>query len=171
MGGARPEWEALETAFADHRGQIYRFLLRRTRNHHEAEELTGRVFLEAAEALAGASGEPRSLLAWLYTVAERRFIDEVRRKDTARKRLALAAASPPEETVYSRQVSVALRTAIEELPAEQRDIVIRRVIRGQKFSEIAADIGVSVPACKMRLSRAVAQIRATLEQQDLRTDA
>ncbi|MBA3736534.1 MAG: sigma-70 family RNA polymerase sigma factor [Actinobacteria bacterium] len=57
-----------EEAFRRHSAQIYRYLLRRTGNESEAEELTQRVFADAAAALSS-SDPPDSLLAWLYAVA------------------------------------------------------------------------------------------------------
>ena len=64
-----------EAAFRRHYGDVYRYLRRRTGDHHEAEELTQRVFADAAASLDGAE----TPLAWLYTVARRRFADQARR--------------------------------------------------------------------------------------------
>jgi RNA polymerase sigma-70 factor, ECF subfamily len=163
-----PENRSLATAFAEYQGHIYRFLLRRTGNHHDAEELTQRVFADAAEALSGRSVPPRSLLAWLYTVAERRFIDEVRRRETARRGISRLEPSPPQDQIYGREVATALREAIRELPEGQRIVVVRKVLQGHSFADIAQELGITVDACKMRLSRAVAQIRIELERQGLR---
>src|SRR5919202_2104695 len=74
-----------ERAFRRHYGDVYRFVRRRTRDHHEAEELAQQVFADAAASLR-ADGRPP--LAWLYAVAKRRFADEARRRrvraDTSR---------------------------------------------------------------------------------------
>src|SRR5256885_1881660 len=88
-----------EAVFRRHYGDVYRFLRRRTRDHHEAEELTQRVFADAAAAL-GERG-PEEPLAWLYTVARRRFADAVRRshrhvelRDAPAAQPAAGAAAP-----------------------------------------------------------------------------
>lgn len=158
---------AAEQAFRRHSGQIYRYLLRLTGDHHEAEELTQRVFTDAAAALSSPN-PPESLLGWLYAVAERRFVDELRR----RKRLAEFVAATPREprqadTSYGRAVAQALAREIERLPTEQREVVVMKVLEGRSFAEIAARLGATEAACKMRLSRAIRTLRAALERQGL----
>jgi RNA polymerase sigma-70 factor, ECF subfamily len=165
-----PENRSLAAAFAEYQSHIYRFLLRRTGNHHDAEELTQRVFADAAETLSGRSAPPRSILAWLYTVAERRFIDEVRRRETARRGIASLEPPPPPDQIYGHEVAAALRHAIHALPEGQRIVVVRKVLQGRSFADIAQELGITVDACKMRLSRAVARIRIELETQGIRGD-
>jgi RNA polymerase sigma-70 factor (ECF subfamily) len=154
-----------EVAFERYNLHVYRFLLKRTGDHYEAEELTQRVFADAAEALSGREDPPNSVLAWLYTVAERRFIDDVRRRVTARRAVAyLAKSSTAPDLTYNSDVVVALKETIAKLPEAQRVVVVRKVIHGESFAEIAADLEVTVDACKMRLSRAVATLREQLEE-------
>jgi RNA polymerase sigma-70 factor (ECF subfamily) len=158
-------------AFAQFHDQIYRFLLHRTRSHHDADELAQRVFADAAETLARSEMPPRSVLALLYTIAERRFIDEVRRRSTARDGLQrLGGASSPDYD-YGREIGAALTKAIAKLPDEQRAVVVMKLLQGRSFADIAERLGVSVDACKMRLSRAVKQIRADLERSGVGPDA
>lgn len=155
-------------AFRHYGPQVYRFLLKRTGDHHDAEELTQRVFAEAAEVLARYSEPPRSMLGWLCTVAERRFVDEVRHRVIARRALPLLAdASPAPDLNYSREVAAALRECIAALPEEQRVVVVRKVINGEPFAAIADDLGISTDACKMRLSRAIAKLRQELAEMGL----
>jgi DNA-directed RNA polymerase specialized sigma24 family protein len=57
---------------------VYVFVLRRVRTHHDAEDLAQEVFVDAVEAELESENPP--LLAWLYTVARRRLIDDLRRQ-------------------------------------------------------------------------------------------
>jgi RNA polymerase sigma-70 factor, ECF subfamily len=169
--GATEGHAAAGEAFRDYRGQVYRFLLRRTGDHHDAEELTQRVFLEATIALQGRAVKPASTLAWLYAIAERRFIDEIRRRTVARR--GVRQLSPTDEApdlAYGREVSRALRDAMTRLPEDQRRVVILKLLHGMRFAEIADELGISEAACKMRLSRAVAQIKQELGEQGLAPD-
>lgn len=121
------------------------------------------MFAEAAQALRSEAPRPTSLLAWLYTVAERRFVDEVRHRVVARRGLALLR--PPDEgpdLVYSAEIIEAVKAAIARLPADQQRIVVMKILEGRRFAEIADVFGISEAACKMRLSRAVAQIKSDL---------
>jgi RNA polymerase sigma-70 factor (ECF subfamily) len=159
--------DSAEHAYRDYRGHVYRFLLRRTRNSHEAEELTQRVFADAASALEDEE-PPRSLLSWLYTVAERRLVDEIRRGVSARRGLILLR--PPEEApdlAYSAEILAGVRQALANLPEDQRRIVVMKVLEGRSFAEIAREFEISEAACKMRLSRAITQVKSDLRKQGL----
>lgn len=156
-----------EQAYRRHGGRIYRYLLHRTGNHHDAEELTQQVFADAAAALS-APHPPDSVLSWLYTVAERRLVDELRR----RKRFTEFSSSAPRapeaaDAVYGRAVARSLRDAIAALPPDQREVVVLKVLEGRRFADIAARLGVSEAACKMRMSRAARALRAALEHEGL----
>jgi RNA polymerase sigma factor (sigma-70 family) len=154
---------AVEEAFRSYQRHVYRFLLRKTGNPHDAEELTQRVFVDAATALGKGRAPPDSLLAWLYAIAERRYVDDVRRRIVARRGLRLLRSTEEaSDLAYSREISEALRDAIGGLPAGQRSVVVMKVLEGRPFAEIAERLGITEAACKMRLSRAVAQIKEEL---------
>jgi RNA polymerase sigma-70 factor, ECF subfamily len=169
--GSEPT-DVADEAFRAYRGHVYRFLLRKTGDHHDAEELTQRVFADAAVALRNAATRPDSLLAWLYAVADRRFIDEIRRRTVARRGLRLIAQDKEApDLTYSHEVAAALRDAIEKLPRDQRQVVVMKLLEGRPFAEIARALSTSEAACKMRLSRAIAQIRQALNAEGLGPDA
>ena len=158
------------TTFREHRQTVYRYLLRRTSDHHEAEELTQRVFVDAAVALANAAFVPDSMLAWLYTVAERRLIDELRRRKSASQMLREVARTPRPAIVpeYGSSVVPALRSAIADLPVDQRSVVVMKILEEKTFAEIAAALATTEGACKMRFSRAVRTLRARLREESIR---
>ena len=53
---------------------------RKTGDPDRAEDLAQEVFADATAALSGGDFVPDSMLAWLYTIAQRRFADEARRR-------------------------------------------------------------------------------------------
>jgi len=149
----------IEQAFVRYRAEVYRFLLRRTRNHCDAEELTQQVFADATSALSH-SEPPRSMRGWLYAIAERRLIDELRR----RKRAAtLVDVATPDPGYADGDTLQALEDAVDRLPDLQRRVVVLRVVEGRTYGEIAQALDCNEAACKMRLSRALRQLRDELE--------
>ena len=146
-----------DDAFRRHYAEIYRFLRRRTSDHHSAEELAQQVFADAAARLR-ADGRPP--LPWLYTVAKRRFIDAVRRG--ARDPIAVAA---PAEVEYSARLIDTLRSALVSLPPQQREVVVLKLWRGAPFAEIARLLGTSEEAARMRFSRGLATLRQVLTEE------
>ncbi len=152
-----------ERAFRRHYGQVYRYVRRRTGDHHRAEELTQQVFADAAAALRESES---STLAWLYTVAKRRFADEVRRTSRG-DALVLLAAPRPEEAEYGPNVASALRAGLANLPGGQEQVVVLKLLRGLRFAEIGRLLGVTEDAAKMRFVRALEALRAELEQEGI----
>jgi RNA polymerase sigma factor (sigma-70 family) len=147
----------LEEAFVRYRGDVYRFLLRRTGSHSDAEELTQQVFADAASTISSVD-PPRSMRGWLYTVAERRLVDELRR----RKRAAEIAGALARERAVDDEAPDELEEAVGRLPFLQRRIVVMRIVEGRSYREIALELGCTEAACKMRLSRALQRLRDDL---------
>jgi RNA polymerase sigma factor (sigma-70 family) len=149
--------DVAEKAFRRHYDQVYRYLRWRTHDHHRAEELTQQVFADAAASLRETGGPE---LAWLYTVAKRRFADE------ARKRVSeLSPARDAESLEYGADVAAALRTALGKLPDGQRQVVVLKLLRGARFAEIGETLGLTEAAAKMRFVRALEALRSELEQE------
>ncbi len=149
-----------EGAFRRHYTEIYRYVRRRTRSEHEAEELTQQVFADAAASLR-CDGRPP--IAWLYAVAKRRFVDAARRPPAPLVLEEIAAR----EQEYGPSVVASLRAAFERLPSSQRDVVVLKLLRGASFAEVARLLGTSEEAARMRFSRALRSVRADLEQEGI----
>jgi RNA polymerase sigma factor (sigma-70 family) len=150
--------DVAERAFRRHYGQVYRYVRRRTHDHDRAEELTQQVFVDAAAGLK--EGHPSPTLAWLYTVARRRFADDVRRK----KQAELVPLDPRAGREYGPDVAADLSAALAALGGGQRDVIVLKLVRGLRFAEIATALGISEDAAKMRFVRALQTLRAELEQ-------
>jgi RNA polymerase sigma-70 factor, ECF subfamily len=154
-----------EQAFRAHRRQIYSFLLRKTGDPSEAEELTQSVFAAATVALAMTDTTPRSLLGWLYAVADRRFIDEIRRRARDERFVAMNPPMDAPVSEYGAAVASAIKRAVERLPDEQRRLVVMKVLEGRSFRELAERFGITEAACKMRFSRAIKLVQKSLEDE------
>ncbi len=148
----------VEEAYVRYSGDVYKFLLRRTGSHHDADELTQQVFADAASAMS-CGDPPRSMRGWLYAVAERRLIDELRRRKRASE---IAHELVPEREHVVDETPDALEEAVRRLPYVQRRLVLMRIVEERPYREIARELGCNEAACKMRLSRALQQLRDDL---------
>lgn len=153
--------DVLERAFRTHYGQVYRYLRRRTNDHDRAEDLAQQVFVDAAEALPDFGPDAQSPLAWLYTVAHRRFVDEARR----RAREAALDGAPAAESEYGDELTGVLVAAFERLSEDQRNVLALKLIRGARFREIGASLDIGEGAVKMRFLRALAALREELQRE------
>jgi RNA polymerase sigma-70 factor (ECF subfamily) len=152
--------DVLDRAFRTHYGQVYRYLRRRTGDDGRAEELAQQVFADAAAALPDFGPDAPSPLAWLYTVAHRRFVDEARRR--ARD---ASLEEAPEPSEYGEELTSLLTTTFERLPYDQRTVLALKLLRGLRFREIATTLGIGEGAAKMRFLRALAALREELERE------
>lgn len=161
--------DPVASAFRRHYGQVYRFLRRRTESDEVAEDLAQAVFADAAARLRHLERDGPPVLAWLYTVARRRLVDNARagargpgRIATLDEARAQAVEAAPE---YGDRLSAAIALAVADLPEGQRQVVVLKLLEGRSFAEIAARLGVTEAACKMRFSRGLEALRAELSRQ------
>jgi RNA polymerase sigma-70 factor (ECF subfamily) len=153
--------QLVDEAFRRHRGQVYRYLLRRTGHHADAEDLTQKVFADAVAALQAGS-RPDSLLAWLYTVAERRFVDYLRRLKARPETWLSDRLADPHTLEYGGDIAAALAEALNRLPEPQQKVIVMKLFEDRSFAEIAETLGLQEGAAKMRFSRGLASLREDL---------
>jgi RNA polymerase sigma-70 factor, ECF subfamily len=147
-------------------GSVYRFVRRRTSSRQEAEDVTQEVFEAAISALDQARIDAQTPpLAWLYTVARRRLIDRLRSPAHTQSGLDPAELSAAHhERSYGPSIVNALVEALSSLDDAQRRVVVMKVFEGRSFAEIAAEVGATEDACRMRLSRGLDALRRQLER-------
>jgi len=159
-----------EAAHQRYYESVYRYVRRRTLSREDAEDLTQTVFAEAVSGLDAATDDSRPPLAWLYTVAKRRLIDEHRRRESGPAQvISLDAARLEQQSHrdYGFDLARVLAKGVADLPVEQQRVVVLKLIEGWRFAEIAAHLGVSEEACRTRLSRALRSLRAWLEREGI----
>lgn len=132
----------------------------------DPEDLAGEVFLQAVGGLAGFIGGEREFRAWLFTIAHRRLVDDLRRR---RRRPADASSADVVEhaagaggdvarEAEARMSDAALRAAIDELPTDQRTVMLLRIIGDLTIEEIARAVGKRPGAVKALQRRALIRL-------------
>ena len=155
-----------EEAFRRHYAQVFRYLRRRLPSDHEAEELAQLVFADAARRLEEFRAGATPVLAWLYTVAQRRLADRARLLSRHESLAELERGRLREvgEHDYGSNVADALRSALARLPEQQRQVVVLKLLHGLSFAEIAGRVGSTEAACKMRFARGLESVRDEFEK-------
>ncbi len=131
-----------------------------------AEELAQDVFLELwrrREQLPDGSSIP----GYLVQSARNRALNHLRHLQVQKKaQVYVEALSEPAEhadaDAEARELEVAIREAIAELPPRTREVFLMSRERNLKYSEIAALMGVTVKAVEANMSRALRQLREKL---------
>jgi RNA polymerase sigma-70 factor (ECF subfamily) len=149
----------------DHYPSVYRFVRRRTRSAADAEDITQDVFEAASRALADTAEDVSPPLAWLYTVAKRRLVDQHRRTSQRPSVESLDARDVVSDDgpAYADGIVADLIEALSELPSSQRQVLVLKLVRGWRFAEIGESLGIGEDAAKMRFARGLKQLRSALE--------
>ncbi|HEY1608615.1 MAG TPA: sigma-70 family RNA polymerase sigma factor, partial [Paraburkholderia sp.] len=164
-------------AVARERPRLRNFIRRRVIDQDEAEDILQDVFEELVEAWR--LPDPiEQVGAWLFRVARNRIVDRFRKKKEAplpeaaeaaegedEYRLDLTLPSPDAgpEAAYARAALLdTLRAALDELPANQREVFIAHELDGRSFKEMSAATGVSVNTLLARKRYAVLHLRERL---------
>ncbi|HEY6491122.1 MAG: sigma-70 family RNA polymerase sigma factor [Terracidiphilus sp.] len=158
--------DAFETLFRLHQRAVYGWLLRIVRNPAAAEDLTVETFWRIYR--AHARFEPaRGFEAWARTIATHAALDWLRRQrpETALPPdLAAAAPSDPGVTAEIREKTEA---AFSRLPPRLHVAAVLAVVEELPHKEIAAALGISVAAVKVRVFRALRLLRSDLLKQGI----
>ena len=161
------------------RTRLVNFIRRRIRDPDDAEDILQDVFHEFVQAYRlPAPIEQAS--AWLFRAARNRIVDRFRKKkeqpladlsasgDDAdseyRLDLDLPAHDAGPEALYARALLLkALQDALDELPANQREVFVAHELEGRSFKEMAAESGVTLNTLLARKRYAVLHLRARLQ--------
>jgi RNA polymerase sigma-70 factor (ECF subfamily) len=171
-GGDRAAQNALVERYYD---DCWRYAFRLLGERADAEDAVQETFMRAMAALSRYQDHER-FRGWLFTI----LVNQCRNLATSRKRRALRFTSladernasaravvHPTETATGRATELAdvdVARAIAELDPAQREAVLLRFGEGLGYGDIARLTGASESALKMRVKRAVARMRATLER-------
>jgi RNA polymerase sigma-70 factor, ECF subfamily len=144
---------------------VYAFILRRVRNHHDAEDLTSHVFTQVLGHLDPKQPESPQLEAWLFTSARNATANHARgRKFVATVEIEevndeIAEEQQPDSKVVEKDDLERLLQAIERLPEEQRKALKMRFVEELSHAEIAEALGRSETSARVLLHRTVAGLR------------
>lgn len=168
----RGDAAAFETLYARHRTPLYRYLLRQCRSRMVTEELFQDVWLRLIHA-PERYDVPARFIACLYTIAHKRVADHFRRAaaghvqkhDGDGRVLDALAADPaehPADGLAPTGQAAKLLTALDRLPAEEREVFLLREETGMSVDAIARITDLPVETARSRLRDAVSKLQRAL---------
>lgn len=165
----RGEVAAFEQLYARHRTRLYRFLLRQLRQPALADELFQDVWQRVIAARARWTPEA-AFATWLFRIAHNRLADHWRAAshrppapaDADLRTARIADPDTPEQQLSEFEQRRRLQLALDELPDEQREVLLLRLEQELTLEEIGAITGVGRETVKSRLRYAMDKLRARL---------
>ncbi|MFO7639304.1 MAG: sigma-70 family RNA polymerase sigma factor [bacterium] len=151
---------------------VYRLAWSFVRNHADAEDVSQEAFIRAWRAIGRFDPKYR-FYTWLHRITVNLCMNHFRRQKRANL-VPLPGGEPgsewqdmpdPNSGVEDGELRRALDKALNELPDDQRAVLLLRAREELSYEEISQALGIPVGTVMSRLSRARGRLRGLLKEQ------
>lgn len=164
------EARAFEVVFDRHGGAAFSLAYRMSGSRQRAEDIVQEAFLSLWRSGARYDRTRGSVRSWILSLVHNRAIDAFRRetakeaKDVRDDQLAerMPARNRTDREVEQREDAHQVRSALEELPAEQRRVIELAFFGGFTHSEIADMLELPAGTVKGRMRLGLSKMRLAL---------
>ena len=174
-GIQKEDSEALSILYDRYNGILKALILRVIHNEAEADDLLQEIFMEIWNQAKNFSAQKGKPLGWMVTLARRRAIDGLRKKQAytrAGERLQSETEQQPdawvhnstEEEINLSDIRVLIRNVIRGLPPAQQQAIDLAFFRGMSQREIAAKTNTPLGTVKTRLELGLKKIYDGLKE-------
>jgi len=140
--------------------RVYAYVSRRVRTREMAEDLTAEVFQQALAHLGDFEWRGVPFVGWLLRIASNALAD-------GWKRVAREQELPADEELGSNsdlERWAMLSKLVDTLPADQKQVILRRFVDQRSIRDIALELGRSEGAVKQLQFRALQALRARVRR-------
>ena len=145
---------------------LFSILQRQLGSVHDARDLVQQTFLQLHRARADFDQTAR-LRPWLFTIALNLKREHFRRQNRRPEApLELDGRTDPAvlpHDITRDEVDRSVRRAVDQLPADHREVIVLHWFEGLSFPEISEIVGASLSAVKVRAHRGYVALRKILE--------
>lgn len=170
----------LKQLISRHQKRVFSYIMMVVRDRHLSEDIFQDTFIKVIQTLKrGSYNDEGKFLPWVLRIAHNLVIDHFRRQ----KRMPTVDAGPNEEfdifdvlvlrqgnvedKLVKGQVRTDLRTMIDKLPQEQKEVLVMRHYMDMSFKEIADFTNVSINTALGRMRYALINMRKMLDKKEL----
>ena len=166
---------SLEVLIKRHKQCLYSFIYSKVLNRDIAEDVFQDTFIKVIRTLKkGNYNEEGKFLPWVMRIAHNLVIDHFRKtnrmatfKNTDEFDIFSVIGDGnlnAEKKMIQEQIHTDVRALIEELPEEQKEVLIMRMYRDMSFKEISENTGVSINTALGRMRYALMNMRKLIEK-------
>ena len=140
----------------------------------EPDDLASETFIGVFTGLAGFSGDEDALRAWVFTIAHRRLVDDWRRRSRRPQvtddpgDLGVVVGGDAEDDALARVGAETVHRLCGGLPADQRSVLLLRILADLTVEQVAEVLGRSVGSVKALQRRGLRTLRAQLDSAEAR---
>ncbi|MBO0323352.1 sigma-70 family RNA polymerase sigma factor [Muricauda sp. CAU 1633] len=170
--------KALETLINRHNQRISSFIYSKVLDRDVAEDIFQDTFIKVIKTLKkGSYSEEGKFLPWVMRIAHNLIIDHFRKN----KRMPKFEGSDDfnifsvikddklnaEKQIIKDQIDSDLTLLIDELPEDQREVLIMRIYKDMSFKEISENTGVSINTALGRMRYALINLRKIVDRKNI----
>jgi len=170
---------SLEELIHRHRSRVYTYIYLMVKDHPLAEDIFQDTFIKVIKSLNdGKYKDNGKFLSWVVRIAHNLVIDHFRKKKQMNilsnddyetdifnsKKLGNINV---EDTLVKSQINKDIRNLVDELPADQREVVLLRHYIGLSFKEIADFTDVSINTALGRMRYALINLRKLIKERNI----
>ena len=170
--------KSLEIIIKRHKQRIFSFILSKVLDRDVAEDIFQDTFIKVINTLKrGAYNEEGKFLPWVMRIAHNLVIDHFRRnkriptfKNTDEFDIFTVISDEVlnvEKQLIKNQILEDVRGLIQELPNDQKEVLIMRMYRDMSFKEIAENTDVSIITALGRMRYALINLRKLIEKHNI----
>jgi RNA polymerase sigma-70 factor (ECF subfamily) len=169
---------ALEVLINRHNQRIYSFIYSKVLNRDTAEDIFQDTFIKVIKTLKrGSYSEEGKFLPWVMRIAHNLVIDHFRKNSRMPKfegsddfnifSVIGDTGLNAEKQIIKDQVEGDVRRLIEELPDDQREVLVMRMYKDMSFKEISEATGVSINTALGRMRYALINLRKVIDKHNI----
>ena len=169
---------ALESLIKRHQSRIFGFIYSKVGDRDLADDIFQDTFIKVIRTLkSNAYNEEGKFLPWVMRIAHNLIVDHFRHN----KKMPLYRETEEfsifsimtddsltiENKLISDQVIKDLRQLVEELPLDQKEVLVMRLYQDMSFKEISEATGVSINTALGRMRYAVLNLRKVVDKHQI----
>ena len=170
--------KALEVLINRHNQRISSFIYSKVMDRDITEDIFQDTFIKVIKTLKkGSYSEEGKFLPWVMRIAHNLIIDHFRKN----KRMPKFEGSDDfnifsvigddklniEKQIIKDQIDSDLGSLIEELPDDQKEVLLMRIYKDMSFKEISENTGVSINTALGRMRYALINLRKIIERHNI----
>lgn len=174
--------KSFEILLRRNQDRVFGYIISKIKNYDLANDVFQDVFIKVIKQLKkGAYNEEGKFLPWVLTISHNLVIDHFRRN----KKMKMVSETSSyhddfdifsvikqtdksvEDIMIKTQVEESLVSLVELLPADQKDVLEKRIFVGMSFKDIAEKEGISINTALGRMRYALINLRKLIAEKEI----
>ena len=170
--------DALAKLIKRHESKIYGFIYSKIPDRDITNDIFQDTFIKVIKTLKSNSyNEEGKFLPWVMRISHNSVVDHYRKtkkmpmfRETEEFSIFSIMSDDSltiENKIISEQVEMDLKKLIEELPADQKEVLVMRMYQDMSFKEISESTGVSINTALGRMRYALMNLRKVIDKHQI----